>query len=304
MSVGSIQAAVRSVFGGMNAELAGRQTFAKTWPLFQLAPQFASDRRGAELSSIVEGEIIPRLVVAHGPAPTGAHILSAWRVDSEAPTPGEVIETCARLSLARRGDVLETFFGDYLQPEALAANVYTALLAPTARLLIDLWSRDRISYTEVTIALGRLQHLVRKLDEATPYNGNNDPVARSAFFTPRPGEQQTFGFHIIEEQFRWSGWRTWIEPSTTAEEINAVVRGQWFDLLCISATRDERIEDICRTVAGIRRASRNPDLFILANGFPFLEHPELVGVVGVDAAANDGEEALDIMSEAARRHAA
>ncbi len=303
-TVGSIQSAVRNVFSGRVPDLVGRQPNPKPWPLFQLVPSSAKERRGAGLTSIVEGEIIPRLCVAHGSSPVETRAPPEARRDDDVIVPAELMETCARLSLARRTDLLETFFSDFVLLNGSARAIYAGLLAPTARLLIDLWDNDRISYTEVTIALGRLQHLVHELRDLTPYNGDDDPRSRSAFFAPRPGEQQTFGFFVIEEQFRWSGWRTWIETSATSTELSAGVRCQWFDLFCLSVSRDAHMEDVCDTIRDVRRASRNRDLFVLVSGSPFLEHPGLVDFVGADAAAANGGEALEIMSHTPRRHAA
>lgn len=297
----SIQSAVRNVFGGRGSDVAGRHPSPKPWPLFHLV---AKEKRGEDLSSIVEGQIIPRLCNAHGPVPAVARAPIGASTPQDVDVPAGSTETCARLTLTRRPELLDTFFKDFVSLNGSAAAIYSGLLAPTARLLIDLWSRDRISYTEVTIALGRLQHLVHELHDVTPYNGNDDPCSRSAFFAPRPGEQQTFGFFVIEEQFRWSGWRTWVETAATNSDMNAGVGSQWFDLFCLSVTRDAHMEDVSDTIRDVRRASRNRELFVLVTGCPFLEHPGLVGFVGADAAAADGGEALKIMSRTPRRHAA
>ncbi len=182
--------------------------------------------------------------------------------------------------------------------------IYADLLAPAARLLIELWQDDEVSYTEVTIGLGRLQQLVRGLAGRTRYNGESDPTSRSGLFASCPGEQQTFGFFMIEESFRWSGWRTWVESTTTTDELVANARGCWFDMLCLSMTRSDNIEDVDATIRAVRRVSRNRDIFVLVNGRPFNERPEALAAVGADAYASCGAEALHVMDQALRSVAA
>ncbi len=51
------------------------------------------------------------------------------------------------------------------------SDVLLDLLAPAARLLGDLWLRDRCSFTDVSLGLVRLQHLMR--DITGPAGGSN-----------------------------------------------------------------------------------------------------------------------------------
>ena len=99
---------------------------------------------------------------------------------------------------------------------------------------------------------------------------------------------------MIEEQFRWSGWRTWIETAATNADMIADVRGDWFDMFCLSVSRATDMQDVALTIDKVRRASRNPDLFVLVSGSPFIERPDLVPMVGANAVASNGREALHV----------
>ncbi len=251
----------------------------------------------AELANMVESEIIPRLYQAHPPA--------AVIASEPESSPGSLsVRGFVRTVLSRNPDAL-TAFVETMQRDGVANDtIYADLLAPAARLMVDLWQDDEVSYTEVTIGLGRLQRLVRSLDAGTPYNGESDPLARSALFAPCPGEQQTFGFFMIEELFRWSGWRTWIETSATRDELVANVRCHWFDMLCLCVSRSDPFEDLGATIKAVRRASRNKDIFVLVNGRPFIERPDTVTAVGADAFASCGSEAMHVADMALRSVAA
>jgi methanogenic corrinoid protein MtbC1 len=120
-------------------------------------------------------------------------------------------------------------------------------------------------------------------------------------FAPVSSEQHTFGLFIIEESFRRAGWRTWIETSGFQEDTVEMVRHHWFDLIGLSAHSDVQTDEVASTVAAIRKASRNPGLFVLVGGRLFIECPELVSVVGADATAPNGGDALLVANTAVRR---
>lgn len=288
----SIQASLKSVFGGRaGAEQAGLQQFPRTWSLFKFPTPVRAERPSEGLAEIVDREIVPRLVRAHGGAPPPADAALAGEAEDN-PLGADSTRAFAGMLLSRTPDDLAAFVETLSSGGVTAEAIYADLLAPTARLLVDLWDDDRASYTEVTIGLGRLQHLVRGLDGPTPYDGDGLSQAKSALFAPRPGEQQTFGFYMIEELFRWAGWRTWVETAATNEQLAATVRCHGFDMVCLSVARDRGLAEVSATIDVLRRASRNRSLFVLVNGQPFAERPELLAKIGADAAASNGGEAL------------
>ena len=120
----------------------------------------------------------------------------------------------------------------------------------------------------MTIGLGRLQQVVRTLGWSNPHDveGDDDGGSRSAYFVPTGGEQHTFGLFIVEDYFRRAGWRTWIETSTDDEDATAAVGSHWFDVLGLSASREAQVEPLTTTISAIRKASRNPKLFVLVGG--------------------------------------
>jgi methanogenic corrinoid protein MtbC1 len=250
----------------------------------------------ADLADVIEGQVIPRLMKAHADPYAAANDAAAKPSMSS-----EDREAFLAVVLTKTLDSVCDHVATLMRGGAAMSSIYTQLLAPSARELADLWDRDRVSYTDVTIGLGRLQQLIRTFSDLTPYNGDDDPQSASAYFAPRPGEEQTFGFYLMEEMFRWSGWRTSVDSTTTNDEIRSSVRNQWFDMLCLSVTRNDRLEELRSTLEAIRGASRNPDLFVLVSGNPFNETPGLVDSVGADGAVSSGDEALHFVEEAVGR---
>jgi methanogenic corrinoid protein MtbC1 len=271
---------------------------ARTWPLLRLASPLPAPRAGEQLANIVESQIIPRLMLAHQSPVSAAYTNTDSEPSPEPTISAEAAEAFVRMVLTRGEDALSTFIKTLIQSGIAVQTIYAELLTPTARLLGELWDQDRVSYTEVTIGLGRLQQLIHGLDWISPYNGENDADSRSVMFAPRPGEQQTFGFYIMEEVFRWSGWRAWIETCSTNAQMVSNVQFRWFDMFCLNVCRDTNIDEVSTTIRAIRRASRNQDLFVLVYGRPFVEHTELVETVGADAAASCAGEALQMADKA------
>jgi methanogenic corrinoid protein MtbC1 len=55
---------------------------------------------------------------------------------------------------------------------------------------------------------------------------------------------------------------------------------------------DSRIDKLATLIREIRRASRNPHVGVLVGGKAFLDRPELTALVGADATARDGQQAV------------
>ena len=253
----------------------------------------------AELAKMVEAEIIPRLMLAHSAAPIAPEPIAEPSGLSE-----ESTDAFARMVLSKDSDSLIAHVGTLLQSGLSMETIYVDLMVPAARRLGDYWDDDSISFTDVTIGLSRLQQVVRTLGWKRAQSTGPDHSAPSALFVPATTEQHTFGLFIIEDSFRRAGWRTWIETSGLDEDVIDMVQHHWFDLLGISASCDAEADRIAAMIAAVRKASRNPALFIMVGGRLFIEQPELVSAVGADATAPSGSDALRIADKLVRRLAA
>jgi methanogenic corrinoid protein MtbC1 len=260
-------------------------------------------RHAAELAKMVEAEIIPRLMLAHRPAQVAPEAIDPETAEgAQGDALGsEATESFARMVLSKDSDSLIAHVGALLQSGIPMETIYVDLMMPAARRLGDYWDDDSISFADVTIGLSRLQQVVRTLGWKQPHPNGPDHSSPSALFVPVSTEQHTFGLFIIEDFFRRAGWRTWIETSGLEDDAVEMVRHHWFDLIGLSASRDAQTEEIASTIAAIRKASRNPGLFILVGGRLFIDRPELVLEVGADATAPNGSDALLVANKAVRR---
>ena len=81
-------------------------------------------------------------------------------------------------------------------------------------------------------------------------------------------------------------------PGTTSAEAASIVSGTWIDVAGFSIGSMSRLDGLAHCIRSVRRASHNPDLYVMVGGPLFLAQPDLVTRVGADAAATDAASAV------------
>ncbi len=176
-------------------------------------------------------------------------------------------------------------------------SIYLDLLAPAARLLGDMWSDDSCGFMEVTVALGRLQLVLRQLSQMFVRDRSDEELTGRVLLAAVPGEQHSLGLFMVAEFFIRDGWGVRVGPPLAEPELLADVRTDWYDVVGFSVACDSRIDRLKREIARVRKASRNRKLVVLAGGRAFNDDPGLVTRVGADASAVNAE----LAPECARR---
>lgn len=114
------------------------------------------------LSRTIENEIIPRLLLAHSVSGMGS-TLAVTANGRFVPGKEEVAEL-TRLLLDHDVAVASSYVATMREQGATLGSVFLALLAPSAQLVGDWWREDQRNFTDVSLALSRLQHLLRDLN--------------------------------------------------------------------------------------------------------------------------------------------
>lgn len=270
----------------------GDDEYACTDPLAALRPMPAPLVRPAargldRLVRTIEVEIIPRLVLARWAAPPAPPLAV---VDGRVPAAAQVAEFTDRV-LRPDGDSANAFIATLRARGASVEDLYLELLAPAARRLGDMWTEDLCDFTTVTVAVCRLQQVLRELGPAFRGEVEHGEHGRRALLAPVPGEQHSFGLFMVAEFFRRAGWDVWSGPARSTVDLTRLVRGEWFAVVGFSLSCETRVDALAATIRAVRRASRNRAVGILVGGPVFLDHPELVALVGADATATDGRQA-------------
>jgi methanogenic corrinoid protein MtbC1 len=247
----------------------------------------AAKERLAHLARTIETDVIPRLVQAHrytAPAANTAQanlpLQSAAQVaafvalivgDSEA-------QVHAAVDGKRRGG---------MSVEAL----YLDLFAPAARVLGDMWLDDECDFSTVTVALGRLQRLLRELSPSFGTEVEYPANGRRVLFAQPADEQHSFGLSMVAEFFRREGWDVVGVVGGSADDPGLRLRREWADVVGFSIGSEFRLEWLRQRIAEVRAASRNPDVIIMVGGPIFIINPGWVADVGADATAQDARDA-------------
>jgi methanogenic corrinoid protein MtbC1 len=244
----------------------------------------ASEKR---LLTLVEAEIIPRLMLAHRD--------SRHEAQDNAIHPHEVV-TFARALLSNDIRDATELIGQLCERGVKMDAVYLQLLAPAARYLGELWEADQCNFSEVTLCLWRMQTLMYDLSAAF-HGGDLRPTARSGaerriLVASLPGQQHTFGLSMLSEFFRKDGWVVLAIPSPQAGEVQDSLSMHWFDVLALSASMDGEVSNLTKTIKAARKTSRNPRLAVMVGGPLFLRQPGLAATVGADGMSEDAPSAL------------
>lgn len=251
------------------------------------------------LSALVEHEIIPRLIVAHGSpaAPSQGHESGA------APSVAIVaadIEALAPLTLQIEADLLLAQVDAILARGVGVDTLMVDLLAPTARLLGQYWEDDRCDFVDVTMGLWRLQEVVHEIAGRRTFEQAPADEGSRALFASMPGDQHDFGTVVIEELFSRNGWITDRLCGARADELVRHVGRDWLDLVGLTISCDCHIEGLPQLIATLRNISRNPRVSVMVGGRVFGGDAGLALRVGADGTAGDAKRALQIARELVR----
>lgn len=255
-------------------------------------PRGVGAERIETLFRTIETEIIPRLMLLH--RDQRAEPLSS----PEATLVIDESHVIEFTDLALAGDASA---GGYLEALLLRGApleaIYLNLLAPAARRLGDLWNADLCEFTDVTVALGRMQALLRGLSADMKLPRSASCSGRRVLFVPAPGEQHTFGLAMVCDFFRAGGWDVWTEAPAPADTVVALVQERWFDVVGFSMGHDRGIAPTVELIRNIRKASHNRAVKVLVGGPLLLDRPQIATLVDADGMALDAVQAMQVAEE-------
>jgi MerR family transcriptional regulator, light-induced transcriptional regulator len=256
----------------------------------RLAQRKVAGKGRTLLARTIETEIIPRLMLVHREAGSAT---TPDADDKYRPSPEDVIGF-VRLLLSHDVAVASAYVEAMCQQGAALETIFLDLLAPSARVLGRLWDQDLCDFADVTIALSRMQQLLRELAPAfeTETEAAVAVSGRRALLVASPGEQHTFGVFIVQEFFRRAGWRVQGGSLGSSEELLNLVASERFDVVGLSVSNEVMADDFAATIRTVRLAAASRKVRVMVGGRFFLEHPECVAQVGADATAQDGRRAV------------
>jgi len=284
------QVIARECWTEAEAVLSAREQFAPARPHRgdDDSREITRSLRRARLTRTIESEVVPRLLLAHGAAPLRVSAADL----SGRPTGAENVAALVNLVLGHELPAATGFVEGLRLEGASAESLCLDLLAPTARQLGEMWEQDLCHFTDVTVALWRLQQVLRELSPDFRGELARHRAGPRALLVPVVGEQHTFGLAMVVDFFRSARWNVWSGVVKSNADLASMVRRESFAVVGFSVACGDRLEAVAACIRAVRRASCNPAVGIMVGGPMFNAHPEFAVLVGADATAVDGRQAV------------
>ncbi len=251
-------------------------------------PHDTSCESGDSINTLIEGEIIPRLLMAYNSgggeeAPRRVSVIDGAEIRRFAALP-------LRLEAAGLLEQVDRLIARGVSVEAICVD----LLAPAARCLGEMWDRDECDFIDVTMGLWRLQEVMREISARSPAGCRPTPEPRSALFCPMPGDMHNFGALMIEEVFARAGWQSEVLVKSERRILLERVSRTPFDLVGLTLTRDCPSAALGNLIKAIRGASANPHVAVIVGGRVVNLNPAMVEEAGADGTGCDALGALEL----------
>ena len=229
----------------------------------------------------IKTQLVPKIVLAlrRAPAPRVAET-----AEQQPPT---AVEQFAALALGNDDGAAFAYVEELLAKGSTVESIFLDLLAPAARQLGTLWESDAADFANVTLAVGRLQLIMRRLGDRFTDETDAFHAGELVLLTIIPGEQHSFGLSMVAEFFRRAGWNLCTGPFSSHQELTSLVHNHWFDIVGFSVSSDRRLDELKKDIHDIRRYSRNRHVGIIIGGPMVIAQPDLVASMGADMMSAD-----------------
>lgn len=273
----------------------GSVDFTTMEPLRQPRRIPAARNRRELLVETVKDQVIPRLARSHSSLGRGG-------AETARPTADQVVEF-VKVLLADEDFQAATFVRQQCQTGVNAEIILLELFTPAARVLGQLWEEDICDFVDVTIAVSRLQQLLREMGETAEKGRESAKKKRTALLVAAPGDQHTFGVFILQTFFRNAGWHVDGGSVGSDDHLFSLAEKRDYDLVGLSVSNEISTDAFASVIRQVRKVVGSPDMLVMVGGRFFLEHPECVSGVGADASAQDGRRAVLEVSSLLRSNA-
>ncbi|MEO1206627.1 MAG: cobalamin B12-binding domain-containing protein [Pseudomonadota bacterium] len=170
-------------------------------------------------------------------------------------------------------------------------TVYLGYFSQAARRLGELWETDKVAFTDVTIASGRMYAIMRAMRHiiAAPPPSSE----RHAFFASAPCETHTLGVTIAADLLRQRGWEIDLETDRSHDELVAAVRRTDHNIIGLSASHSDSLVALSRLVVAMRIVK--PHAFIMISGSITEAVPDISQLIDADCVVSNVPDAVEHM---------
>jgi MerR family transcriptional regulator, light-induced transcriptional regulator len=173
-----------------------------------------------------------------------------------------------------------------VRPDSIALD----LIGATGASLQNCWSSDSHSFAEITAISGRLAGLLFGLDQLCQFEERTVlcSAATSRVVRPKvllvvaPGGQHTLGLKIVDFLLRRSGFDCRVVASQSESAMSLQVAATAYDVLAVSISQEEQIDQTKQLISLARQVSCNKQLTVLLGGALLVNQPALASQFDVE----------------------
>ena len=268
----------------------GRQSNHPAQPSHSTMQYDGNDDCKQSLMTVIEAQILPRLLGAH-PSEIDLAPLQSQLV--LIPTEADVVvfsQACLGHASASPLQLVQAM----LAQGVLKEQIFLDLITPAARLLGQQWTDDEIDFVQVSQGLLQMHHVTRDLGYVISDMPQVAGDVRRILLACTPGTPHILGLAIVADFLRHAGSQVVVEISNHEQELTSAVKAEWFDLIGLSVGLMEQLPTLPPLIAKLKKLSHNPQALVLLGG-PALLAPNAVGSLwGSDGVSTDAAEAVHL----------
>lgn len=166
-------------------------------------------------------------------------------------------------------------------------------LAGAARQLGDMWDEDKVSFLTLTVAIGRIFEIMRRLRQEVPLLSPDPNRKRRAFFASVPGDTHTLGVTMGATILRNHGWDISLRTGLGHDSLIEDVLADDHELIGLSAGDQEQLPALMRLIVALHL--ERPHAKVLVCGAITGQVRGLADMVHADGVIPSDEDAVAVM---------
>lgn len=166
-------------------------------------------------------------------------------------------------------------------------------LAGAARKLGEMWEDDSVSFLTLTVAIGRIFEILRRLRQEVPLLPPDPRRKRRAFFASIPGEKHTLGVTMAATILRNHGWEIQLRTGLDHDGLVDEVLKDDHELIGLSAGSREQLPALMRLIVALH--IERPHAQVLVCGPITSQVRGLAKMVHADGVILSDEDAVDVL---------
>ncbi len=174
-------------------------------------------------------------------------------------------------------------------------DVYRHVLEPSQHEVGRRWQINTITVAQEHFCTAATQLVMSQLyDRLAP----DEPNGLTIVATGAQGDLHEVGVRMVADFFEMAGWTSiYLGTSTPADAVIASVRTHDANVLAVSATLTNQLEEVQELIDSLRAQPDLRGVKVLVGGPPFTKNPELYRSVGADGYATNGDRAVTAGAE-------